>query len=335
MEFLNDYGLFLAKTLSFALVVLLSFSAILSLRARGKETGEEPITIKKLNDYYRDLTQQLKQAVVPKKEFKQYVKAQKQAEKNVDPNRKRIYVLDFIGNIRAEAVNALRKEVTAVLQVATPQDEVVVRLESPGGMVSNYGLGASQLKRIRSRNIPLTVCVDKVAASGGYLMACVANKILAAPFAIIGSVGVVTQFPNFYRYLQKHNIDFEQVTAGKYKRTMTMFGNNSEEAREKLQHDLNDIHRQFKEFIVEHRSQVDIDKIATGEYWLAKQAQDDYQLVDMIITSDDYLLEACHEADVYQITQSKKKSWPEKVKGGATAAWDQICHTLNRGHQAS
>ena len=101
-----------------------------------------------------------------------------------------------------------------MLEVAQPEDQVIIRLENHGGVVHEHGLAASQLVRIREREIPLTIVVDKVAASGGYLMACVANRILAAPFAILGSIGVLAQIPNFNRLLDSHGVDFEMITAG-------------------------------------------------------------------------------------------------------------------------
>ncbi|MFU8797668.1 MAG: protease SohB, partial [Gammaproteobacteria bacterium] len=196
--------------------------------------------------------------------------------------------------------------------IATPQDEVAIRLDSPGGMVSAYGLAASQIHRIRSKQIPVTVLVDKVAASGGYLMACVANRIIASPFATIGSIGVLAQIPNFYKLLKKNDIDFEQITAGEYKRTVTMFGENTDRDREKLKSDLEAIHHQFKDFITQNRPAVNMVEVATGEFWLAIRAKE-LNLVDELMTSDEYLMAQRQHADIYQISYSIKKSLPEKL----------------------
>jgi serine protease SohB len=245
-----------------------------------------------------------------KKAFKLWQKAQKQEEKAQEKNpteKKHVYVIDFVGDIRASAVENLREEITAILSIATPKDEVIVRLESPGGMVNTYGLAASQLQRIRDKHIPLTVIVDKVAASGGYLMACVAHKILAAPFAIIGSIGVVAQLPNFHRLLKKKEIDYELITAGEYKRTLTMFGENTDKAREKFQEQIQDIHDHFKQFIHKNRGIVNLPEVATGEYWLASKALE-LKLVDELTTSDDYLLTQSHTADIYHVQYCVKKS---------------------------
>ena len=215
-------------------------------------------------------------------------------------------MIDFKGDIRATEVTSLREEITAILTVATTGDEVLVKLESAGGTVHGYGLAASQLKRIRDKGIHLTIAVDKVAASGGYMMACVAHKIIAAPFAIIGSVGVLAQMPNFNRLLKKHDIDFEEITAGKYKRTLTLFGENTDEDREKMREELADIHLLFKEFIHENRSQVDVEKIATGEHWHGKRALE-LKLVDELRTSDDYLSSSVNTADIFEIDYERIK----------------------------
>ena len=223
-------------------------------------------------------------------------------------------MINFKGDIKASEVESLREEITSILTVVKTSDEVVLILESSGGTVHGYGLAASQLKRIRDREISLTVAVDKIAASGGYMMACVANKIIAAPFAIIGSVGVLAQLPNFHRLMKKYNIDYEQLSAGEYKRTLTLFGENDDKDREKFQEELEDTHELFKEFIKDNREQVDIDKIATGEHWYGKRALD-LQLVDELITSDDYLYTAAADADadIYEIAQIRKKPVSEKL----------------------
>jgi serine protease SohB len=211
-------------------------------------------------------------------------------------------------------VENLRQEISAVLTIATPDDEVLVRLESGGGTVHGYGLGASQLQRIRDKDIPLTVSVDKVAASGGYMMACVANHIISAPFAILGSIGVLAQIPNLHRLLKKNKIDFEQLYAGEYKRTLTLFGENTEKGRAKMQEDLEDTHRLFKEFVKSQRPGLDIEKVATGEHWLGTRALE-LGLVDELKTSDDYLMSLRHEADLVRIEYTEKKKLLDKLSG--------------------
>lgn len=199
-----------------------------------------------------------------------------------------LFVLDFRGSTKGHEFKDLRLKIDAILEVADEHDEVIVNLCSPGGLVNSYGLCASQLERLRSRNIFLTVTVDEVAASGGYLMACVANKIVAAPFAYVGSIGVIAGIPNFRRVLNKYDVDYEQITAGKFKRTLSVFGENTEEGRQKFKEELEAVHERFKEQVLRYRPQLDVAKVTTGEHWLALDAKE-LGLVDEIATSDEYI----------------------------------------------
>lgn len=228
----------------------------------------------------------------------------------------RVFVVDFQGDIRASAIASLREEITAILTVATSGDEVLLRLQSTGGLVHSYGLAASQIVRLKDRGIRVTVSVDKVAASGGYMMACVADHLIAAPFAVVGSIGVIAQFPNFNRLLKKHDIDYEQFMAGAYKRTVTIFGDNTEEDRAKFREQLTDVYRLFKDFVKQHRPTLDMEKVATGEYWYGAHAID-LKLVDELRTSDDYLLEASKTKDLYHVAYGRRKSSLEKLSSFA------------------
>jgi serine protease SohB len=317
-EFFFEYGLFLAKAITIVVAIVAVILLIVVLASRKQGEGKDTLEIKKLNKKYDDMAAALNANILEKDEFKKFQKEVKEQEKEkkketkAEEKKKRIYVLNFQGDIRASAVSSLREEITAVLTVATDKDEVFVRLESSGGVVHGYGLAASQLMRIRDRNIPLTVAVDKVAASGGYMMACVGNRILAAPFAIIGSIGVIAQLPNFHKVLKKHDIDFEQFTAGEFKRTVTMFGENTHEAKSKFREEIEDIHLLFKDFIVRHRPSVDIVKVSTGESWPGTRALEN-NLVDELKTSDDYLMENGKHADIFEISYVAKKSLIERI----------------------
>ena len=258
-----------------------------------------------------------------KKQAKLDKKALKADAEGEDDVKSRVFVLSFVGDVSASAVGHLREEVTAVLTQATSNDEVVVRLESPGGMVHSYGLASSQLDRLRQAKIPLTVCVDEVAASGGYMMACVADKILAAPFAVIGSIGVVAQMPNFSKVLKKNDVDYEILTAGKYKRTMTMLGENTDAARKKFVAELEEVHELFKSHVSTMRPKVDIDKIATGETWYGTQALD-LALVDGIQTSDDYLVTRSKEARLFEVVFERKKKIHERLGLAAEQSADRL-----------
>ena len=317
-EFFLNYGLFLAKTITIVAAIAVVVMVITGLASRRQAIKKDGLQIKKLNKKYDDMAMAMNASMLHKRRFKKLQKEEKkklkgkQKDNEDERQRKRIYVLNFHGDIRASAVFSLREEITAILTVATDHDEVFVRLESGGGIVHGYGLAASQLMRIRERNIPLTVSVDKVAASGGYMMACVANRIIAAPFAIIGSIGVIAQLPNFYKVLKKHDVDFEQFTAGEFKRTVTMFGENTDEAKAKFKQEIEDIHLLFKDFIVKHRPDVDIVKVSTGESWPGTRAQEK-NLVDELKTSDDYLLENSKHADIYEISYVGKKPLVERI----------------------
>src|SRR5690554_1238457 len=251
-----------------------------------------------------------------KKKEKAEKKAGKTKKADVDTPKEspaRIYVLDFDGDIKASDTDPLRRAISAVLSVANPEtDEVVIRLESGGGLVHAYGLAAAQLDRVRSKGIKLTACVDKVAASGGYMMACVADRIIASPFAVLGSIGVVAQLPNFHRFLKKNDVDFEVLTAGEHKRTLTVFGENTDKGRQKFLEDLEDTHVLFKEYVSERRPDVDIAAVANGDIWFGKRALE-VKLIDEIKTSDEYLIEACERADVISVAYQRKRTLPEKL----------------------
>jgi serine protease SohB len=328
VEFIAEYVGFLAKTVTLVVAILIVLVAIAALRGRGRRTVGQ-LQVNKLNDFYKQLHQRLEQAVLDKDQLKTAHKAEAKAAKQAKKagsHKPRVYVLDFDGDIKASATDNLRHEITALLSMATPTDEVVLRLESGGGMVHSYGLASSQLARIRQAGVPLTVCIDKVAASGGYMMACIGEKIISAPFAILGSIGVVAQLPNVHRLLKKHNIDFEVLTAGEYKRTLTVFGENTEKGREKFQEDLETTHALFKNFVARYRPQLDIDDIATGEVWLGLSALEK-QLVDELKTSDEYLAERAKSAELFHLHYAEKKSLQERVGLAASVALDRFALT--------
>jgi serine protease SohB len=329
LQFLSEYGIFLAKTITLVVALLIVVGFIVEIASKGKQ--KEKLRIKRLNEKYKEMKDALNQEILNKKELKELKKTEKQSKKqqkktSEEETKKRIFVLNFHGDIKASAVDALREAITAILEVATKKDEVVARIESGGGTIHGYGLAASQLRRIRDRGIPLITTIDKVAASGGYLMACVADCILAAPFAIVGSIGVIGQLPNFNKLLKKHNIDYEQAMAGEYKRTLTLFGENTEKGRRKFQETIAEAHKLFKDFIIENRPALNIKKVATGEYWLGSQALK-LGLIDELQTSDDYLLNASDKAKLYEISYSiprkKLTKLASAVKAGIENAWPQ------------
>jgi len=328
VQFLADYGLFFAKSMTLLVMLLIVVAMVTAVGTRGRRGEPGQLEIRSLNKQYDRLRDIVTSGLLSAEERKAVLKARRREEKKrLKEGRgkagKRLFVMDFHGDLKASATRSLREEVTAVLAEATAADEVVVRLESGGGMVHGYGLAASQLDRIRKAGVPLTVCIDKVAASGGYMMACVANKIIAAPFAFVGSIGVVAQLPNFYRLLKKHDIDYEVLTAGEHKRTMTVFGENTDKDREKFVEDLEETHVLFKQFVAEHRPQVDVDSIATGEVWLGSRAQT-LGLVDEVITSDEYIIGQMDSAGVFSVNYRHRRSLPEKVGFAAEESVDNL-----------
>ncbi len=322
MEFWLDIAGFALK----ALLIVGSVGALAILIARltrGEREEEAGIEIKSLNRRYSDDEARLKVELLSKKERKAFVKARKKAAKTAEPAEKCIYALSFKGDVTASAVGRLGREIDAVLSVARPQtDEVVIRIHSPGGTVTGYGLAAAQLRRLRDRSIKLTATVDQVAASGGYLMACVADRILAAPFAIVGSIGVVAQVPNVNRLLKKNDIDFEEITAGEFKRTVSVFGEITPAGREHFRGKLDSTHEAFKAYVKHWRANVDIDRIANGDIWLGSEALA-LGLVDDVTTSDDYLFRARDQARLFEISLQQRRSivqqWLTQASAGLAA----------------
>ena len=317
-EFFFQYGLFFAKALTWVAAIAAVAMVLLSLLHQARTHAADHLEVRDLNHRFRDLADSLKHVLLTPDQWKKHLKAHKAEDKarkaGSEAARPKVFVLDFHGDLQASAVASLREEISAVLQVADKADECVLRLESEGGVVHGYGLAASQLRRVRDAGVKLTVAVDKVAASGGYLMACVADRILAAPFAVLGSIGVVGQLPNFNRLLKKHEIDYELHTAGEHKRTLTLFGENTDAGREKFRETLEDAHALFKDFIRQNRPQVDLAQVATGDHWFGTRALD-LKLVDELKTSDDYLLERSKACDLYELRYKRHRGLFDRVAG--------------------
>ena len=323
LEIFLEYGLFLLKviTILISVIVLISF-----VTASKKSSSSEGLEIENLNEKYKGLSDSLNKAVMEKDEWKKKQKSEKAIAKKYKKKKTRkpkAYILDFIGDIKASAVPSLREEVTAILDIAKRNDQIVLRLDNHGGVVHEHGLAASQLARIRQKKIHLTVVVDKVAASGGYLMASVANKIYAAPFAILGSIGVIAQLPNFNRLLDNYGVDFEQITAGQYKRNVTMFGKNTDEDREKLKDQLEEIHELFKSSVNEYRPQLDLEKVATGEHWYGSKALE-LRLIDEIKTSDGLLIEMTKKYEIFSVKLKIKKPLKKRLMSNIDSLLEKV-----------
>lgn len=335
MEYFSLYGLFLAKVVTIVVAIVLLAVFVFGVGMR-RQSAKGSLKLTDLGENYRERQRQMQQVKMNESEHKAWLKAfkkQQKAKSKIEKSGAKLgqtsikkpclYVLDFKGSMDAREVASLREEISAVLAVADTQDEVLLRLESPGGMVHGYGLAASQLRRLKEKNIPLTVAVDKVAASGGYMMACIADKIVAAPFSIIGSIGVVAQIPNIHRLLKKHDVDVELHTAGEYKRTLTLLGENTEQGRKKFVEDLNSTHDLFKQFVHQNRPSLDIDKVATGEYWYGAQALEK-GLVDSIGVSDDIIIDAVDAKEIVGVRYVLSKKMVDKVMGSAANSVDNL-----------
>ncbi len=324
-SYASQYALFLAEAATLVLAVIALVAGLIAL-SRRKNKHVDEIQVTDINRQLEAAGDKIDALRLPKKALKDLHK-QRKAEHKARQQRAAAepcsYLLDFKGDIRASAFVALREEISAILQVAKPSDTVLLRLDSPGGMVNRYGLAAAQLLRLRDAKLPLTVMIDSVAASGGYLMAATADRIVASPFALVGSIGVIAQIPNFHRWLQARDIDWEQFTAGKFKRTVSLFGENTEAGRAKLREELEEIHARFRTFVQGRRAQLDMDKVATGEAWLGSQALE-LGLVDELATSDEIIRNACQQGRVLQVSYQRKLTLPERVRVSALSAWDEI-----------
>ena len=338
MNYVYDFLLFLAQILVVVGGLLVFINGIVAISSRYKtELKEGQIEVRKINDKYESARNVLREASWDEHDWKREKKAEKKRLKQEAKERKkqasssedkisrknRLYILDFQGDIKASQVENLREEISTVLSDLGEGDEILLRLESPGGMVHGYGLAASQLMRIKKAGAHLIVSVDKVAASGGYMMACVANEILAAPFALIGSVGVVAQIPNFHKLLKKNEIDYEILTAGEFKRTMTVLGENTYKGREKFMLELEDTHELFKDFVSHQRPKLNISDIATGEVWYGERAIE-YGLVDSIKTSDEFIQERLELWDIFSVKFVVNHSWQEKIGLAGEAAITRV-----------
>ncbi len=325
-DFFFAYGLFALKVLTFIVLVVFGIGFLISLASSRSQKERENLEVENINDKLDDLKDAIEAEVLSKEEYKAIQKADKKLAKQErkerkkrlklgeeEPHKQRMFIIRFDGDMHASEVENLRESITTILSIAKPLvDEVLIILDSSGGVVHNYGLAASQLIRIKQKQVKLTVSVDLVAASGGYMMACVADHIIAAPFALLGSIGVLAEIPNFHGFLQKHKVDIEHHTAGEYKTTLTMLAKNSDKGRAKFQEELEDVHTLFKDFVITNRPQLDINKIATGEAWYGMKAIE-LGLVDTIQTSDDYIVDKSENVDIYEVSIQVEENFKEKL----------------------
>jgi serine protease SohB len=317
MDILHEVLGFAAK--GFVVFATVAVTVVFLVAIARRRQPRAWLRVKPLNKQIDALGDALRASLMRKRDLRKLRRSRKKAKSAMAAARPNVFVLEFKGDLFASAVRNLREEVTAITVVAGKDDEVVIRLESAGGAVPHYGLAAAQLLRLRDKALKVTVCIDRIAASGGYMMACVADKIIAAPFAIIGSIGVVAQVPNLHRLLKKHDVDFQEMTAGEFKRTVSVFGEITERGRKKFQEELEDTHLLFKEFVKAHRPNLDLEQVATGEHWLARRGLE-LGLVDQLRTSDEYLVDRAREANLYQVSFERVRSLRERLGRAAANA---------------
>ncbi|MEC8064044.1 MAG: protease SohB [Pseudomonadota bacterium] len=335
-DVVTAFSIFLLKIVTVVLAIVFLAWILSKISKKG---SNDTISLEYLNSTYRKTKHQFLEAFaesgdgLAKEALKKCQEVEKKIEKTRKQNKtetKRYFVLEFKGDLQASKVKQLREEITAVLNVANIDDEIILQLESPGGAVADYGLAATQLARIREKGIQLTVCVDKVAASGGYLMACLANKLIAAPFAYIGSIGVVMQLPNFHNLLKKCAVDIVEITAGQHKRPLSMLGENTLEGKSHMQDKMQAIHEQFKDHVAKYRPSLALDKVATGDYWTATYAKD-LDLIDEIEASDSYIQRAIRDGDVYAVKTAQKPSLKEMLLGKMQSVFYKLLYTRDMG----
>lgn len=350
MEFVLDYAIFLLKAVTIVIAIMIVISSIASATMRRQsKTDVGTLHIRSLNEFYEQMSKAMEQSLLSPGEFKKRIKVERKAKKKEQKqeakkkesatedqedtkDKTHVYVIEFVGDLEASKVNTLRHEVSAVLSTASEGDEVVVKIESSGGLVHSYGLAASQLLRIKSAGLKLTVAIDQVAASGGYMLAVVADRILAAPFAVVGSIGVAAEIPNLHRFLKKYDIDYDVITAGDYKRTLTMFGENTDAARDRFVQEIEDVHALFREFVDTNREGLDLDAVSTGETWYGQRALD-VKLVDEIMTSDQLIMDACKACKVFEVKWMMPKKKVGEILSEAASIVTRIGNWVTRGYK--
>lgn len=341
------------ETLSFllqaAIVLLVILGAVAGLMALFSIAGlrarpQARLEARSLNDEWTERKRTLESFFLSKKELKARLKADRESEKERIEGRtekKRLWVIDFKGDMAASGVDCLRNEITSILEVAAngapdparpPLDEVLLRIDSPGGTVTGYGHAAAQVERIRHAGLKVTVAIDEIAASGGYMMAVVASEIIAAPFAVIGSIGVVGQVPNIHRLLKRFDVDVLELTAGNNKRPVSLLGPLSDDGIQTFKKQLADTHRLFKDHVHRYRPGLDIEAVTQGDIWHGQDAVS-VKLIDRLMTSDEFIDRARHEhgMDVFQVKWLPARSWRDRLEASGVSLLEKaISRTLGR-----
>ncbi|KAL7534110.1 hypothetical protein ACHAWF_004724 [Thalassiosira exigua] len=221
--------------------------------------------------------------------------------------RKNLFVTRFPGDVTASQLNELREEVTGILRASQPRDEALLILQSGGGTVTGYGLAAAQLQRFKANGMKLTV------------------------------IGVISEIPNAYDRLKKEGIEFQTVTAGKYKRTVTPTKKVTKEDLAKSTEDIQEIFDLFKSFVASQRPQLDIEDVATGDTWFGEDALEK-GLCDELAAADDVLLEFADGGyDLYEVAYDPGSERAGRLLaglpggGGGLEGWRGALRSVVRG----
>lgn len=281
--------LLLAVMIAFALLGLLS-------RKNAQARGNKQAAAHNLTKVHPDLVYNLRAALANQP-------ARNKLSRARPASGKVTAVLRFEGDTMATGRQDFARMVDEVLHNKERIQRVIVVVNSPGGGVSVYGQMFAGMERMRNAGVDVTACVDTYAASGGYLMSVPAQRIIAAPFAMVGSIGVVSEFMNFNKLLRRLGVEPMTITAGELKRTVTPLSEVTEENKAAYKAQLEAIHRQFIAVVKKYR-EVDADRVCTGNHWTAAESVElKLNLVDGLATSQEYLFEANQTEDLVTISK--------------------------------
>ena len=151
---------------------------------------------------------------------------------------------------------------------------ILVRIDSPGGGVAPSQEIYDALKRAREKGKPVVASIGSLGASGGYYIACAADKIVADPGSVTGSIGVIMQFPVIRDLLRKLGIDYEVIKSGEFKDIASPLRPMTDKERRLLKEVILDVYSQFVDVVAESRGlpKDSVLKIADGRILSGRQA---------------------------------------------------------------
>ncbi|MDP3296608.1 MAG: signal peptide peptidase SppA [Thermodesulfovibrionia bacterium] len=195
-----------------------------------------------------------------------------------------------VGIIRVEGVILDSRDVIDELKTYAKDSSikaVVIRIDSPGGAVAPAQEIYKEIVKLKKEK-KVVASMGSVAASGGYYIACPADKIVANPGTLTGSIGVIMEIPNIEGLMKKIGVETKVIKSGKHKDIASMFKSMTEEERKILQSVLDDVHDQFIRAVSEGRNMKyeNIKELADGRIFTGKKAKE-LGLVDTLGNLDD------------------------------------------------